>query len=51
MNVTPFFLIAISHSLRSGDLHSVTVSEECVIDAFSHLKRGKADGSSLLSDH
>ena len=41
----------ISHSLQSDDLASVTISEECVIEAFSHLKRGKSDGSVLLSDH
>ena len=40
-----------SHSLQCDDLHSVTISEECVIDAFSHLKHGKSDGSLLLSDH
>ena len=41
----------IFHSLQSDELVSVTISEECVIDAFSHLKRGKSDGSVLLSDH
>ena len=41
----------ISHSLQSEELASVTISEECVIDAFLHLMRGKSDGSVLLSDH
>ena len=25
--------------------------EECIVDAFSHIKRGKSDGSALVSDH
>ena len=41
----------LSNISQSDDLHSVTISEECVINAFSHLKRGKSDGSLLLSDH
>ena len=38
-------------SLSADDLKSVSISEECVVDAFSHLKRGKSDGSTLMSDH
>ena len=38
-------------SLSADDLKAVSISEECVVDAFSHLKRGKSDGSTLMSDH
>ncbi len=39
-----------SSLLSADDLDLITVSEECVAEAFSHLKRGKADGTSLVSD-
>ena len=38
-------------SLSADDLKAVSISEECVVGAFSHLKRGKSDGSTLMSDH
>ena len=38
-------------SLSVDNLKAVSISEECVVDAFSHLKRGKSDGSTLMSDH
>ena len=41
----------LSLSLKSSDLQSVIISEECVNDAFHHLKCGKSDGSLLMSDH
>ena len=44
-------LSSLQSSLSSEDLASVAVTEECVVDAFSHLKCGKGDGSSLVSDH
>ena len=36
--------------LSADDLDRISVSEECVAEAFSHLKRGKADGTPLVSD-
>ena len=44
-------LSSLQSSLSSEDLALVAVTEECVVDAFSHLKCGKGDGSSLVSDH
>ena len=35
-------------SLSADDLIAVSISEECIVDAFSHLKH---DGSTLVSDH
>ena len=43
-------LASIPSSLSPDDLKSVSISEECVKEAFSHLKAGKADGSSMPSD-
>ena len=41
----------LSSSLSSTEIQSFSINEECVLDAFSHLKRGKSDGSNLVSDH
>ena len=49
--MTLFILIFLIPFKLSDDLAFVTISEECVIEAFSHLKRGKSDGSVLLYDH
>ena len=38
-------------SLSADDLKAVSISEECVVNAFSHLKCGKSDGSTLTSHH
>ena len=38
-------------SLSADDLKAVSISEECVVDAFSYLKLGKSDSSRLMSDH
>ena len=38
-------------SLSADDLKAVSISEECIVDAFSHLKCGKSDGSILVSNH
>ena len=40
----------LSLSLKSSDLQSVTISEECVNDAFHHLTCGKSDESLLMSE-
>lgn len=48
---TDSLLTNISQSLHADDLNSDSISVECVIEAFSYVKRGKSDGSSLLSDH
>ena len=45
------FLSDLSNSLSTSDLESISISEECVSEAFSHLKKGKSDGSLLVSDH
>jgi hypothetical protein len=44
-------LSSLASSLCSQDLALSVVTEECVIDAFSHLKLGKGDGTPLSSDH
>ena len=44
-------LSSLQSSLSSEDLALVAITEECVVDAFSHLKCGKVDVSSLVSDH
>ena len=42
---------SVSASLSADDdLDLIYVSEERVVEVFSHLKCGKADGTSLLSD-
>ena len=41
----------LSYSLSISDLEPISISEECVSEAFSHLKKGKSDGSLLVSDH
>ena len=41
---------SLSASLSAGDLDQISVSVECIAVAFSHLKCGKSDGTSLLSD-
>ena len=43
--------IYLESSLGSEDLVMSVVTEDCVIDAFSHLKLGKGDGTVLASDH
>ena len=45
-----YFHSSLSSSLSPSDLNVITVSEDCVDEAFSHLKRGKADGTPLPSD-
>ena len=37
--------------LSTDDLKTVSILEEYIVDAFSHIKRGKSDGSALVSDH
>ena len=37
-------------SLSADDLKASAVSVECVVEAFSHLKCGKSDSGSLISD-
>ena len=44
-------LSSLDSSLCSEDLAPFLVSERCVMDAFSHLKSGKGDGSTLVSNH
>lgn len=44
-------LSSLQSSLSSEELAMSVITEECVLDAFSHLKRGKGDGTSLASDH
>ena len=44
-------LSSLQSALSSEDLAVSVVTEECVIDAFSHLKRGKGDGTTLALDH
>ena len=44
-------LSSLQSSLSSEDLAAAVITEEYVIDAFSHLKCGKGDGTSLASDH
>ena len=41
----------LSATLSATVLYGVTVSEECIDNAFAHLKRGKSDGTSTCSDH
>lgn len=38
-------------TLSAADLNGVKVSEECIDNAFAHLKSGKSDGTSTFSDH
>jgi len=38
-------------SLSADDLKASAISVECVVEAFSHLKCGKSDSGSLISDH
>lgn len=42
---------SLSATLSATVLYGVTVSEECIDNAFAHLKRGKSDGTSTCSDH
>ena len=44
-------LASLSTSLSTVDLAGLSVSEECVNDAFAHLKGGKSDGTAIVSDH
>ena len=44
-------LTIVSDSLCSSDLASVSVTPSIVLEASSHLKRGKLDGTSLSSNH
>ena len=43
--------VSLLSSLSADDLKTVSISEECIVDAFSHIKHGKSDGSALVSDH
>ena len=43
--------LPLTSSLSAADLDLISVSIDCVVDAFSHLKSGKSDGTSLISDH
>ena len=43
--------ISLLSSLSADDLKTVSISEECIVDTFSHIKHGKSDGSALVSDH
>ena len=45
------YLTSLSASLSAADLNGLIVSEECIDGAFAHLKSGKSDGTSILSDH
>ena len=38
-------------SLNQGDFASCSISVTSAIDAFSHLKMGKSDGTALISNH
>ena len=44
-------LTTVSDSLCSSDLDSVSVTPSIVLEASSHLKRGKSDGTPLSSNH
>ena len=44
-------LTSLSASLSAADLYGLIVCEECIDGAFAHLKSGKSDGTSILSDH
>ena len=44
-------LSSLEKSLSSSEVESIFISEECVIEAFSHLKCGKSDGTALISNH
>ena len=50
-SVRDSLLSHLSSSLSSTDIQSFSINEDCVLDAFSHLKHGKSDGSNLVSDH
>ena len=44
-------LQGLASSFSSDDLALSSISVECVVEAFSHLKSGKGDGTPLVSDH
>ena len=41
---------SINSSLTSSDLTHLSISYDCVSEAFRHIKRGKSDNSDLASD-
>lgn len=50
MVVTHCMFTSLYASLKAADLNDLFVSEECVDCAFAHLKCGKSDSTSTLSD-
>ena len=44
-------LDSINSSVTPGDLDCISISSDCVAEAFSHIKCGKSDDSNLTSDH
>ena len=44
-------LDSINSSVTPGDLDCISISSDCIAEAFSHIKRGKSDESNLTSDH
>ena len=44
-------LESINSSVTPCDIDCISISSDCVAEAFGHIKRGKSDDSNLTSDH